>query len=175
MGYCGIKIAGHSETDFKHRKAFVTRKKVLDIETSYDNVANTSRTYNYDSKSAIKIRIVSLILISLFLVVTYFAGKNLYKAGIDPHLSALQSPKKNVSSEASHAALLMYDSAKTYYNSGSLNQAQEEMIRVLKLYPTNKEALILMSKILDKQCVTKRQFCKDAQQYKEYLNLTLEI
>lgn len=173
MGYCGIKIPGHSETEFKHRTAFRRRKKVVDIENTCERAITSSRNYTYDYKKANRLRIVSLIVICTLSITLYFGSKNMFKIGLDPHLSALQSPKKNTNPEKVNAAYVMYNSAKSYYNSGAWNLAQDEIIRVLKLYPTNKDALILMSEILSKQCEVNNKYCKEASDYDKYLALNI--
>lgn len=171
MGYCGLKISGHSETEFKNRTAFKTRKKVVDIENSSNTAVNSTRNYKYDYKKEFRLKLLSLFIVTIGIALLYMGGKTIFRTGLDPHLAALKSPKKDTESENIHAAYVMYQSANAYYNSGALNHAQDEMVRVLKLYPTNQDALLLMSKILTKQCEVKNQFCKEASEYKTFLKL----
>ncbi len=170
MGYCGLKIPGHTGTDFKHKKVFTKPKEILNHKRKITNVKIEPREQDRSHAWFLKFKVcISVLSIGIiFLLISFFASRINNVAIHRTHLSAvyLKSIEDN---EKKEAAELMYNSAKLYYDSGSFDSAQEEITRVLTIYPRNLEALTLMHKILTKQCEIHDKFCRDANDYKEYL------
>ena len=172
MGYCGLKIVGHSETDFKHKKVFAKSQKILNHKPIFTNIRIEQReqTPNYLWYNRIRNTIV---IVFIFTVITLLFSYGTRINNMSLHND--QVPSKIIDSyktkEKQEAAIMLYNSAKLYYNSGALNYAQDEITLVLNLYPTNIKALQLMHNILDKQCETKNKNCKHAEEYRQYLAL----
>ena len=74
MGYCGLKIAGHNATDFKHKKVFSKSKKILNHKRIFANVRIEQREQapNYQWYNRIRITIVIVFIFTvIFLLSTY--------------------------------------------------------------------------------------------------------
>jgi len=176
MGYCGIIIPGNTGTDFKHKKVFTHSKKLLNYKSKIANVRIESREeykYNY-WYSGFKIAIVVAFSIIVLLLISFMATR-IDNTAINKTYLSSEYFKSIKAIEKKEAAVMLYNSAKLYFESGGLNYAQDEITLVLKLYPTNDEALKLMHKILDKQCEVKNIFCKEANEYKAYLDLYSDV
>lgn len=173
MGYCGIKIPGHSGTDFKHKKVFKDSKTLLKHNAIIQNVRIESREAvpNYNIFHYIKIVTVISFAITILILIGFFVSR-IGKLKIHKTYISSEYLMSKENEQKKEAAEMMYKSAKMYFDSGALDYAQEEMIRVLKIYPTNNEALVLMQSILAEQCKVNNKFCKNAKAYKEYLTLT---
>ena len=175
MGYCGIKIAEHSGTDFKNKKVYSNYNKLLNKKTTYTNVHIEQRE---QAPSFLWYNRVKLIIVitffSIFLFLLSAYGTRLNNISIHKSQVSTRILESNTTKEKQAAAIMLYNSAKQYYSSGAINYAQDEITLVLNLYPTNIEALELMHKILDKQCETKNKFCDNAQEYRQYLDFRLK-
>ena len=170
MGYCGIKIPGHSGTDFKHKKAYKESKQLLNAEQSFVDIRLEPReSYRTYSPLSLPMKIITIISI---LAVTALLSLFIYKsATVSIHKNSLSNEylrsielQQNI-----EAAEMLYNSAQLYFKSGALNEAQYEINLVLNLYPKNREAIQLMYEILDKQCEVNHQFCDEASAYDDYL------
>lgn len=90
MGYCGIKITGHSETDFKHKKVFAKSQKMLSHKPIFTDVRIEQREQapSYLWFKRMKIIIVFTFIATILLLTTAFSSKmnNLYvdKKAIKP-------------------------------------------------------------------------------------------
>jgi hypothetical protein len=124
MGYCGLKIAGHSLTDFKNRKAFSKSKKILNHQPIFNNVRieqrEASPKYSWFFRLKLFISIVGIFTIVLLISVygmrlNYFLGQNNHvtSEGID----------KLKQKENQEAAIMMFSSAQQYFNSSAFNHA----------------------------------------------------
>jgi len=163
MRYCGIKILGHSKTDFKHKTAFANRKRLLEPEMNFVDVKIESREKNppYSWFTYLKISI-GFSFICTILILTSFLALRIDNISIDKTYLSADLLNSTEISENIHAARLMYNSARLHLKAGNLDYAQEEITRVLKLYPTNIDALNLMLNVLDQQCIVKNKYCSYA-------------
>lgn len=169
MGYAGIKIPGHSGTDFKHKKVFKKSQKILNDQPIYSDVRIEHRepkpTYPWFLK--IKILFTILFFFIIFIMLSGYASKI---SNLKIHKRKIESVPFLTTMEKHRAAVVMFSSAKNYYNTQQYQEAQDEMTRVLKLYPHDLESIEMMYKILNKQCEIKNKYCDNAKQYEQYLS-----
>ncbi len=172
MGYCGLKIPGHTGTDFKHKKVFTESRKMLNNKSITTNakVEQREKDPSYNWFLYLKITIAFVSICTILLLISFFVLRIDNLSIRKTHLSS-EYLKSVENRENMEAAEMLYISATQYFNSGALDYAQEEITLILKLYPRNIEALQLMYKILDQQCVINDKFCEEAKDYQEYLAL----
>lgn len=173
MGFGGIRIAGHSGTDFKHKKAFKNQKKYIDdtrpmMDAKIESRDRSKKSY-YDNtfKRIIAFSFCFVILCIIYAFV-YKMGVVVYNTSYDQYKMSKELRRV----EDLNAADMLYKSALLYYNSDHLDHAQYEISLVLKITPHDPKAIHLMKDILEGQCSTKNTFCKEAQMYKDYIKLT---
>lgn len=176
MGYVGGKIPGHTGTQFKHKKVFSKIKKKLKFDGKSSKPILVKRETYEDDPIAKAFRVIvglisSVVLLSLLLIVLWSIGN------IKLHRNQLSTSFLNEieKKENKEAAIMLYNSAESYYNSGYYDAAQNEIQRILNIYPTNSQAIELMSDILKKQCELKNIFCDSAKDYEAYLKQTEKL
>ena len=168
MGYCGIKIPGHTGTDFKHKKAF--KKSIYNLKK--EKRASDVRTVAREESKIIpwlKYLHFSIVLgfLSIFCVVTFLF---IMRIGQTPHKNFFKSPTKKYTYDR-EAQRVLYGSANILYYNELYDLAQEEAVRLLKVNPTEIKNIKLMHSILEKQCETKDIFCEEAEEYCAYLDM----
>ena len=168
MGFAGIKIPGHSGTDFKNKKVYAKAEKLLNDQPIFIDVRLEQRESKptYPWYSVLKKGFTFLILSTFILLLIDYSFYN------EPPI-----PKKQkeiipflTSSEKHRAVVVMFNSAQYHYDAKEYDEAQNEITRVLHLYPHDLESIELMHKILTKQCELKNKFCRDAMDYQDYLH-----
>jgi len=170
MGYCGMRIPGHTGTDFKHKKVFKGSKKLLNDQKTFVDVKIESREkhdFNLGISNFIKFSSVVFVifligLFSIFLVrsVTVKIHKNRLSA---EYLNSVEAQQNK------EAADMLYHSAHLHYTAGNLDYAQDEIILALKLFPRNLLYIEQMRKVLVGQCEVNHKFCQEAKEYEDYL------
>jgi len=178
MGFSGIKITGHSGTEFKHRKAFASFKQVSK-NPSYKNIDAPNnaqfekRDYSYKVNKLEQLIKIGFLL-PLFLGTLFFAIYLFFDPKIgwfEPlyfnnaaYLENKESEEKRLNREA-YAVLVK--SGYEYLESNNLDQAHWEFYRALKMYSHAKGANLGMTKTLAIKCQTKGVYCKEAKDYYE--------
>ncbi|MEM9545049.1 MAG: hypothetical protein AAGA77_03705 [Bacteroidota bacterium] len=170
MGYCGIKIPGHSGTDFKHKKVFKGSKKLLNEKQKFVDTRVESRDKrHWDSRIIILIKLTSAlsILVLTALLFMFF----MRSTTVSIHKSQLPSEytQSIKDMEKERAGNVLYRSAQLHLEAGNLDYAQDEIILFLKLYPKSIEGLKLTHEILVQQCNVNKKYCHEAKVYEDYL------
>lgn len=181
MGFPGhFKIPGHSGTDFKHRKAFSkvkayqkTRKSVRkhiasskfgdpgivsQLQEARTSKANTFATY---------LSIGSKLFFALALLTTFVLGMNWVlnrPISISPEPENLAFKK-----ELRDAYHVLVTTGNNFLLGGSLDEAQSEFVRAIKIDEYGELARIGLTKVLAKKCELYNEFCEEAVQQKDFL------
>ena len=168
MGYCGIKIPGHTGTDFKHKKAFKKSIYNLKKEKRASDVKTVAREKTKSNPWLKYLHFtIALGFLAIFCIVTFFF---FLRIGQTPHKNFYTTSTKKYTYDR-EAQRVLYGSANLFYINELYDHAQEEAVRLLKVNPKEMKNIKLMHSILEKQCETKNIFCKEAEEYCAYLDL----
>ncbi len=191
MGFPGhSKIAGHSGTEFKHRKAFSKIKHYHQQSSVKNNVPGTEEfllpipatvptnyLQAYQKERSIKLLInlpVFLIAISLvgYLLINF--SNECEKSFVQNYERGLSNLEKNKEEKIRRIKNFTY-----FYNSGNyhlqkneLLKAQKKFTRALALDEYNIDARIGLTETLIAQCQQYHLFCKEAQIQLDFLDDT---
>lgn len=182
MGYCGLKISGHSETSFKHRKAFQTRKANLQKSMRYglkkykhtviEPYKDTSEERSTLKSKIIASRSLKIISISgllfIILLFPYFIYLGLYNIDINAK-SISQERTIEKQKEKGNAYEMQIKAGQRYLKNGKLDDAQYEFVLALSNKKYGIEARKGLYNVLDLKCIEFGLLCNEAQENKEYL------
>lgn len=179
MGYCGIKIPGHSGTSFKHRKAFTKIKKFNELtELSYESApelsdpqVTVSKVINRtDSKKGIVIEhaiLIATVIVSFSLLLYFFdVLDNSSKEYLGTSLEMYNERNTRLDKENyNHYIDVGFDNLRRE----NLDNAQLYFVKALEIDTKGKEARIGVTQVLHQQCESKNQFCSEYEENLAYL------
>lgn len=178
MGYCGIKIPGHTGTDFKHKKVFTPSKKLLSHKPKIENIRIVSREpkRSFISFGILKKTIGFLFIITLIIVISMLVYRiddlSIHKDKITMH-DIERINEQNIASEAKFLDDL-YIGAASEYNNGKFTRAHEKLYALLLVDENNNPAEKLLIKVLVAKCEKFDIGCKQLEYYSKYLEKKYE-
>lgn len=171
MGFGGMKIDGHSGTQFKHRKAFVKQKKMQQAGL-HGGERKTGYWEPKDNRLNHRFRLVVSILSALAAIVILLLGGQVVQEATFVKRQEVQHNQElydRVKHDSYNLALSEYGNVISYaeirYEQGRYASAKHWYERALVLFPYDWEANLGLTTSLVAICAESGELCENAQQY----------
>lgn len=167
------KIPGHSNTDFKHRKAF---NIIKDWTSEKSNQSKNAPLFqkphrsNRERKQTLLFRAFCIMIFSILVSGIYLYAKklNVESKAIAAEMRAEVLRQKQKIKQQKEYDILIF-SGDIHLQKNRLEEAQEKFIAAINLDSTQNQAYIGLTKTLVKKCFYLKENCKEAEAYMEYV------
>jgi hypothetical protein len=172
---------GFSTPNIKNREVFKKIKTLNQIRPKHDggigNVESSEIPYfSYKRPSLILKFLTILTIVFLFIMgnvitnMAYCGLKDFNKKSIESYKKELAENERRAHEEIAYQIQFHNTQGNYHLEKLNINAAKDHFERVLKIDAHNQEALLGMAKTLSVHCELKDRFCKEAEEYWEYIN-----
>ena len=179
MGFAGLKISGHSGSEFKHRTAFSKRKTLKSSSSESGDFAlpitdslptDYQKIYDQDRKMRLFFKL-PVFLISLMVIgyVTLGSSSHYEDALKDRNYEQLSSANTVEETEAFQDYAFYSNSGYYHLRNNQLYIAQREFSRALEIDEYNIDARIGLTKTMIERCRQLHEVCEEVQPQLDFL------
>ncbi len=182
MGYCGIKVPGHSETAQKNKKAFSRRNHWSNADKTRRGGGEIVGKYElqYDDTSVSDWLMVFLVVMLLGAGCWWFIGltendSSLQHgiehppAGFTTAQGTAETKQKGFTKEQTHAYNFLLKSGRKSFIRGDYRVAVYEFDQALKIAPYAKQARLELLESITKLCAKEGYYCDRVEPQRTFL------
>lgn len=179
MGFSGIRIPGHSGSEFKHRTVFSKRKtaessssksEVFALPITASTPTDYQKIYAQDRKVRLFFKLPVFLISVLIIGYVTLDSSSYFKDALNPRnheqFNRINTVKET---EIIHDYVFFINSGYYHLRNNDLYTAQREFTRALKLDEYNIDARIGLTKTMIERCKQFHEVCEEVQPHLNFL------